>query len=495
LEGDDEYFAEFDTRGVLRADAAGRASYYNTMWNLGVLSVNEIRSLENLNPVESGDVRFVQLNMTTLDKAAQVVEEPAVVEEIVTVEEPAATPADAPTVIEVLDQYRSGSLTLEGAKALLMVSFPQTPEAMIDAILAGVVVKEPEPVAPEPVAEPPAPEPLAASLPASRDCGTGSGGFKPGNKCAGEGGGGGGGSDSSSSAGSDAVDSGGGGSDAPSHVEGSKAHAAREANRNARRVEDYPPANPQGDDTMSRHIGPDGDFTPQRQAMHDQIVSDATAGVPKSEEPTLYMMGGGPAAGKSSIIKNGDVRHPDQHVLANPDEFKADIPEYRVGLSSGDHKAAAFAHEESSHLNRRVMKTASGNQQDVVWDGTGDNSIEKLEQQTRVFKERGYKVQADYVTCDTDTAVERSNARGAKTGRVVPEEAIRETHARVSEIWPEAVSRGLFDRSDLYDTTAGGKPILIASARGTRLEIKDKAAYQRFLDKAKNRKRSRRKAH
>ncbi len=168
LEGDDEYFAEFDTRGVLRADAAGRSSYYNTMWNLGVLSVNEIRSLENLNPVESGDVRFVQLNMTTLDKAAQVVEEPAVVEEIVTVEEPAATPADAPTVIEVLDQHRSGSLTLEGAKALLMVSFPQTPEAMIDAILAGVVVKQSEPAAPEPVAEPLTPEPLAASLPASR---------------------------------------------------------------------------------------------------------------------------------------------------------------------------------------------------------------------------------------------------------------------------------------------------------------------------------------
>jgi HK97 family phage portal protein len=95
LEGDDEYFAEFDTRGVLRADAAGRASYYNTMWNLGVLSVNEIRSLENLNPVESGDVRFVQLNMTTLDKAAQVVEEPAVVEEIV-VKETAPLPEPPP---------------------------------------------------------------------------------------------------------------------------------------------------------------------------------------------------------------------------------------------------------------------------------------------------------------------------------------------------------------------------------------------------------------
>ncbi len=170
LDGDDEYFAEFDTRGFLRADATTRSAYYNTLWNLGVASVNEIRSWENMNPVDGGDTRFVQLNMTTLDKAAAEPEVPAVVEEIVTVEEPAATPADAPTVIEVIDQYRSGSLTLDGAKALLMVSFPQTPEAMIDAILAGVVVQhpEPEPVAPEPVAEPPTPEPLAASLPASR---------------------------------------------------------------------------------------------------------------------------------------------------------------------------------------------------------------------------------------------------------------------------------------------------------------------------------------
>jgi hypothetical protein len=116
-----------------------------------------------MNPVEGGDVRFVQLNMTTLEKAAAEPEVPATVVEEIVVDDtaPAPEPADAPTVIEVIDQYRSGSLTLEGAKALLMVSFPQTPGAMIDAILAGVVMKEPEPVAEEPAAEPvaePAPE-------------------------------------------------------------------------------------------------------------------------------------------------------------------------------------------------------------------------------------------------------------------------------------------------------------------------------------------------
>jgi HK97 family phage portal protein len=182
LEGDDEYFAEFDTRGVLRADAAGRASYYNTMWNLGVLSVNEIRSLENLNPVESGDVRFVQLNMTTLDKAAAAPEPmPATVVEEIVVDETAPAPepvadaapaqADEPQladvslngaqitgILEILTQVSAGLLTTDAAGALILASFPSIPPAAVDRILAGTST---QPLAPEPVAEPPAPEPEA----------------------------------------------------------------------------------------------------------------------------------------------------------------------------------------------------------------------------------------------------------------------------------------------------------------------------------------------
>jgi hypothetical protein len=189
LEGDDEYFAEFDTRGVLRADAAGRSSYYNTMWNLGVLSVNEIRSLENLNPVESGDTRFVQLNMTTLDKAAAEPEPmPATVVEEIVVDEtaPAAEPvadaapaqADEPQladvslngaqitgILEILTQVSGGLLTTDAAGALILASFPSIPLASVDRILAGTSTQA---AAPAPVAEPPAPEPVAASLPASR---------------------------------------------------------------------------------------------------------------------------------------------------------------------------------------------------------------------------------------------------------------------------------------------------------------------------------------
>jgi HK97 family phage portal protein len=180
LEGDDEYFAEFDTRGSLRADAAGRATYYNTLWQLGVASVNEIRAWENMNPVEGGDTRFVQLNMTTLEKAAAEPEVP-VVDEVITVEEPAMdAPAAEPATEEqqqladvslngaqitsllgIMAQVSTGLLTEDGAKALTLAAFPSIPESIIDRILAGT---SKQPVALDAAGESP-PEPDAPEEP------------------------------------------------------------------------------------------------------------------------------------------------------------------------------------------------------------------------------------------------------------------------------------------------------------------------------------------
>ena len=67
--GDDSLFAEFDPRQMLRGDVAARGSYYTTLWNLGVTSINELRAWESLNPIPEGDQRFVQLNMQTVDEA------------------------------------------------------------------------------------------------------------------------------------------------------------------------------------------------------------------------------------------------------------------------------------------------------------------------------------------------------------------------------------------------------------------------------------------
>lgn len=73
---DETYFAEHSVSGLLRGDHASRSAYYVSALQNGWMTVNEIRELENLNPIgPQGDKHFVQLNMTTLDKVG---EEPAV---------------------------------------------------------------------------------------------------------------------------------------------------------------------------------------------------------------------------------------------------------------------------------------------------------------------------------------------------------------------------------------------------------------------------------
>jgi HK97 family phage portal protein len=143
---DDEHFVEFDTRGLLRGDAAGRAAYYQTLWNLGVASVNEIRGWENLNPVEGGDTRFVQLNMQTLEAATAKPEQPPVPPEPV---------ASVNELVSVLGQVASGTVGAESAKAIMAAVFPTLPPELATQILTGVSGPPPE-TPPAPVPEKPA---------------------------------------------------------------------------------------------------------------------------------------------------------------------------------------------------------------------------------------------------------------------------------------------------------------------------------------------------
>ena len=58
-----------NAEGILRADTAARAAYYSSMFNIGALSINEIRAYEDKDPVEGGDEHFVPLNMAPLSMA------------------------------------------------------------------------------------------------------------------------------------------------------------------------------------------------------------------------------------------------------------------------------------------------------------------------------------------------------------------------------------------------------------------------------------------
>lgn len=61
----------FDTSRILRADKQSLANYYSTLFNIGVVSCNEIRKEIDLPAVEGGNSHFVQVNLATLQNATQ----------------------------------------------------------------------------------------------------------------------------------------------------------------------------------------------------------------------------------------------------------------------------------------------------------------------------------------------------------------------------------------------------------------------------------------
>lgn len=64
-------FFKFSLEALLRGDSAARAQFYQQLFQMAALSPNEIRALEDMNPVDGGDQRFVQVNLMTLDQAGQ----------------------------------------------------------------------------------------------------------------------------------------------------------------------------------------------------------------------------------------------------------------------------------------------------------------------------------------------------------------------------------------------------------------------------------------
>jgi predicted ABC-type ATPase len=225
-------------------------------------------------------------------------------------------------------------------------------------------------------------------------------------------------------------------------------------------------------------------FTAERQALHEEIINRALEGVPRSSDPTLHLLGGGPASGKSTMLGSGKVDVPTgkEAVQINADDVKEQIPEYAAMVAAGDPRAAMFSHEESSYIAKEIQARAYANGQNVVLDGTGNSSLESLQGKIDTAHAYGYQVVGNYATVPSDIAVERANARAERTGRVVPESVVREIHASVSSVFPQAA--GSFDKVNLWDNT-GKAPVLLATGGGGQLDIKDAAGYQAFLDKAK----------
>lgn len=246
--------------------------------------------------------------------------------------------------------------------------------------------------------------------------------------------------------------------------------------------------------SLEKYMDADGNLTPERAALHKKIIDDYLEEKQSVDgQAEMIMLGGGPAAGKSSAIKSGQVKMPkeNQTVTVDPDDIKKRLAGYNE-ISKTDDKAAEYFHEESSMIAKQLANTSFDENYNVVYDGTGDGSEKSVMKKVNGARDNGYSVRAVYVTLPTDEAVRRNQARydhavaKGESPRLVPEDYVRDCHSKVTDI--SVACSPAFDKIELYDNNVpqGSSPILIATGgNGQKLSAvsgqEDK--YQDFLSK------------
>lgn len=228
-----------------------------------------------------------------------------------------------------------------------------------------------------------------------------------------------------------------------------------------------------------------GPYAPERIELHARIARALLQGAGSHARAQAIFMAGGPASGKSSLLKSGAVRIPGDAVDVNPDIVRTMLPEYAKLLAAGDKAAAAKTHEEASHIAKMVMNLAIARQHHVVVDGTGNSGPGKFAGKVRAAMAAGYDTRVFYATIDAEEAVNRSEARAANPksdsfGRTVPVGYLRACHRDVSKRFMEDVAK-IETTVEVYDTS-GKRPVLAwkrsRSQSGTVVNAKAYAAFQ-----------------
>lgn len=234
------------------------------------------------------------------------------------------------------------------------------------------------------------------------------------------------------------------------------------------------------EDSLSKHRGSDGDWTPERKKLHKAIFAHflgSTPSVPEGKQPTVVMMMGGPATGKGALT--GAIPS-DQYMKVDADSIKEMLPEYQELIKKGDKGAASYVHAESSELASRLREKGRKYRKNMVLDGTGRNAM-SYGKHMQSMKAEGYHVQLMMpVVDDVEKIVERAKQRGKETGRWVPEKFIREHHQPImhnfESLAKEADSAFLFNNN-------GDKPQLAWSKFGDHEQAVDPEFHAAFRAK------------
>jgi hypothetical protein len=253
----------------------------------------------------------------------------------------------------------------------------------------------------------------------------------------------------------------------------------------------------------------DSIITPEREALYEQILGKM---IPENAKPSpsgirkIFFMGGGPGAGKGGISKRKDGASPTREddpsdferplvplvqewledgtakpmkgepegVMINPDDLKMQLPEAQdahmrlnlkdefgrdIRLSAGDESWAGAVHEESSLLAKILTRRAMDKGLDIVVDGTGDDTLDKMIGKIKAAKANGYTAIGTYINANPVDAFAGAKTRQFRTKRSVGENIQLDCFLALAEMMtdnqntegkPQSILEGVFDQFVLY---------------------------------------------
>ena len=230
-----------------------------------------------------------------------------------------------------------------------------------------------------------------------------------------------------------------------------------------------------------------------RDALHTEIIKRGHPGHRTRQRrlrPDGDVHGGGGASGKSSILRSGQVEEPERSALLNADVLKECLPEFTALRDNPDDeiakKAAAAVHEESSDLNKRLIRYAQLSGGNYVVDGTGDGKHGSLRKSLDAAREKGAETKVVFATTYVETAVDRAKARfEGPERRFVPEKHLYSAHQGATDNFLDMVKQS--DHPvEVYDTSTKPPVLVFKREKGEGIglkpsQIKDKDGYARFI--------------
>jgi predicted kinase len=248
----------------------------------------------------------------------------------------------------------------------------------------------------------------------------------------------------------------------------------------------------------------------ERRLVHDSLLQTMyarAAGVPC--EHRAIIAGGLPGAGKTTVLGQHEGVDLSRFLAINPDRIKEELA--RLGLiprvdGLTPMEAARLAHEESSHIAKRLAHRAQADGRNVIWDVTMSRP-QTCQDRIAALAAAGYgRIDAIFVDVPVRVSLQRADARHRDGhdayragfgvgGRFVPPELIL---AQADLVWG-SVNRATFELVKVrftawarYDNSVDGRAArLVADSRDRLLRRAGRTGPARLRHRASDRERAR----